>query len=62
MASWTKKLQLRSSLLVEEAAALYRSDRLVAASLVVLAALMVYPARNASFFRTLWRSVAGRLS
>ena len=61
MAPWTKKLQLRSSLLVEEAAALYRNDRLVAASLVVLAALIIYPARNASFFRTLWRSVAGRL-
>ena len=62
MASWTKKLQLRSSLLVEEAAALYRNDRLVAASLVVLMALIVYPARNASFFRTLWRSVTSRLS
>jgi glycosyltransferase involved in cell wall biosynthesis len=51
------RLQLRSSLLVEKAATLYRKGKPFPASIYALAALFTYPARNAAFFRTLWRSV-----
>jgi hypothetical protein len=51
------RLQLRSSLLVETAATLYRRGRPFSASIYALAALFTYPTRNAAFFRTIWRSV-----
>jgi glycosyltransferase involved in cell wall biosynthesis len=51
------RLKLRSSLLVEKAATLYRKGKPLPASIYALAALFTYPARNAAFFRTLWRSV-----
>jgi glycosyltransferase involved in cell wall biosynthesis len=57
--SWTRRAQLRSSLLVERAAHLYRKRQPILAALLVIAALMIYPARNVAFFRTLWRSVFG---
>jgi glycosyltransferase involved in cell wall biosynthesis len=59
--SLNKRMQLRSSLLVEYAAALHRSGRPAAAAWYVLAALCVYPLRNTAFFRTLWRSVRERV-
>jgi hypothetical protein len=57
--SWTKRMQLQSSLLVERAAELHRRGEPFAAALVTVAALIVYPVRNAAFFCTLWRSVRG---
>jgi glycosyltransferase involved in cell wall biosynthesis len=51
------KLKLRSSLLVETAATYYRQREPFSAAMYVLAAFFIYPARNAHFFRTLWRSV-----
>ena len=53
--------QLQSSLLVEKAARLHRAGRPVSASAYVLAGLVVYPFRNAAFFRTLWRAVKSLL-
>lgn len=58
--SLTKRLQLKGSLLIEHAALLHRSGRPIAAALYVIAALGVYPLRNAAFFRTLWRSASER--
>jgi glycosyltransferase involved in cell wall biosynthesis len=58
--SLNKRLQLKGSLLIERAAVLHRNNRPVAAALYVIAALGVYPRRNAAFFRTLWRSVSER--
>ncbi len=49
--------KLRSALYVETAANLYRSGRPFSAAGYVLAGLVIYPHRNAAFFRTLWRSV-----
>ena len=60
--SWTRRLQLQSSLLVEHGATLYRRRRLVGAALYVIAALCIYPLRNLAFFRTIWRSVLARVS
>jgi glycosyltransferase involved in cell wall biosynthesis len=54
--SLKRKLQLQSSLLVERAATLHRRGRRAAAVLFAIAALIVYPARNAAFFRTLWHA------
>jgi len=54
------KMRLYSSLLVEEAALLYRAGHPGSAMLYVMAALAVYPFRNASFFRMLGRSVRKR--
>ena len=51
------RVQLRSSLLIERAAMLYRSGKPIFAAMYVLAAIFVYPRRNAAFYRTLWRSV-----
>jgi glycosyltransferase involved in cell wall biosynthesis len=59
--SWTRRLQLQSSLLVEHAANLSRQRRPIAAAIYVLAALCIYPLRNVAFFRTIWRSVRARL-
>lgn len=59
--SWTEKMQLQSSLLVERAAMLHRRGRSFAAAFFVVVALIVYPARNAAFFCTLWRSVGRRV-
>ena len=53
----TARKQLRSTLLIETAARLYRLGRPLSAMSYVLAGLAVYPHRNAVFFRTLWRSV-----
>ena len=50
-------MRLRGSLLVEKAAMFYRAGRPISAGAHVVAALFVYPFRNAAFFRMLWRSV-----
>ena len=50
-------MQLRGSLLVEKAAMLYRAGRPISAGAHIVAALFIYPFRNAAFFRMLWRSV-----
>ncbi len=52
-----ERAQLRSALLVESAAHMYRSGRAIPAAAYVVAAFVIYPYRNASFFRTLWRSL-----
>ena len=52
-----ERLQLRSSLLVEKAAMLYRVSKPLSAVVFVLASGFIYPFRNAAFCRTLWRSV-----
>ncbi len=52
-----ERKKLRSTLLIETAARLFRSGRPLSAVGYVLAGLAVYPHRNAAFFRTLWRSV-----
>ena len=62
LTSWTERMQLRSSLLFERGAALYRAQRPFAAMLYVLAALCVYPARNIASFRTLWHSARARIA
>jgi glycosyltransferase involved in cell wall biosynthesis len=49
--------QLQSSLLVEKASRMDRARRPFSASVYVLAALAIYPRRNAAFFRSLWRAV-----
>jgi glycosyltransferase involved in cell wall biosynthesis len=54
--------QLQSSLLVEKAARMHRAHRPLSATIYVLAALAVYPRRNAAFFRTLWRAVKSLLT
>jgi len=59
MESPKRRRQLRSSLLVETAATLYRRGRPLPAAVYVIAAFFVYPVRNAAYFRTLWRSVIG---
>jgi hypothetical protein len=50
-------MRLRGSLLVEKAALLYRAGRPISAGGHIVAALLIYPFRNAAFFRMLWRSV-----
>lgn len=62
LTSVPKRLRLKGSLLIEHAALLHRSGRPLAAVLYVIAALGVYPLRNAAFFRTLWRSAGERVS
>lgn len=54
-------LQLRSSLLVENAAVLHRAGRPLGAIFYVGLALATYPARNIGFFRTIWRATLDRL-
>jgi glycosyltransferase involved in cell wall biosynthesis len=61
LTSWTERLQLRSSLLFERGAALYRAQRPLAALFYVLAAFCIYPARNVASFRTLWHSARARI-
>lgn len=60
LASRRKRLQLKSSLLVERAAALHRSGRPLVAAVYVFAALAIYPTRNFAFFRTLLRAAHER--
>jgi len=50
-------MRLRGSLLVEKAAMFYRAGRPISAGAHIVAALFIYPFRNAAFFRMLWRSV-----
>ena len=50
-------MRLRGSLLIEKAALLYRAGRPISAGAYIVAALFIYPFRNAAFFRMLWRSV-----
>ena len=59
--SWAERMQLRSSLLFEQGAALYRGRRPLAAALYVAAALCIYPMRNIASFRTLRYSAGARL-
>jgi glycosyltransferase involved in cell wall biosynthesis len=54
--TWVRRRQLRSSLLIERASAVYRCGRPVRAAILVLRSFAVYPFRNAAFFRTLWRT------
>ena len=61
LGSLRKRLQLKSSLFIEHAAALHRNSKPLAAALFVIAGLVVYPARNAAFFRTLWRATQDRI-
>ncbi|MDO8878569.1 MAG: glycosyltransferase [Pseudolabrys sp.] len=61
LGSFRKRMQLKSSLLIEHAAALHRNSRPLAAALYVIAGLAVYPVRNAAFFRTLWRATKDRI-
>lgn len=60
LASFRKRMQLKSSLLIERAADLHRNGRSALAACLVLASFFVYPFRNAAFFRTLWRSAGSR--
>lgn len=53
---------LRSSLYVEMAAHMYHSQRPWRAALYVIISLLIYPTRNAAFFRSLWRSVLSIIS
>ncbi len=55
--SLVAKMRLRSSLLVEKSAIQYRAGRSFRAAIYVLAALAIFPTRNAAFFRMIWRSV-----
>jgi glycosyltransferase involved in cell wall biosynthesis len=55
------RLQFRSSLLVEYAAALHRSGNPLGAIFYVGLALAIYPARNVGFFRSIWRATLDRL-
>ncbi len=50
---WIHFVKLNSSILIEKAAAYYRRRRIFKACLFVLAALAVYPARNAVFFKNI---------
>lgn len=52
-----RRIKLSSSLYVERASAMYRSGRFCSAVGCVLISLCLYPFRNLSFFRMLWRSV-----
>ncbi len=61
LGSWAERMQLRSSLLFEQGAALYRGHRPLAAALYVAAALCIYPMRNIASFRTLRYSAGARL-
>lgn len=61
LASLHKRLQFKSSLLIEHAALLHRTGRPMAAMLYVIAALGTYPARNMGFFRSLWRAASERI-
>ena len=61
LGSWAERMQLRSSLLFEQGAALYRGHRPLAAALYVAAALCIYPMRNVASFRTLRYSAGARL-
>ena len=49
--------QFQSTLLVERAARMYRVGYPTRAAGFVLASLWYYPFRNASFFKSLWRSI-----
>lgn len=60
-ASLRKRLQFRSSLLIEHAAALHRTGRPLVAMLYVITALALYPARNMGFFRSLLRAAGERI-
>jgi glycosyltransferase involved in cell wall biosynthesis len=54
-------LQFRSSLLVEHAAVLHRAGRPLGAIFYVGLALIIYPARNIGFFRSIWRATLDRI-
>ena len=58
--SLSKRLQFKSSLLTEYAAALNRAGRPQIAVLYLIAALGLYPARNKRFFRSVWRAATER--
>jgi glycosyltransferase involved in cell wall biosynthesis len=58
--SLLSKIRLRSSLLVEKSAMQYRAGQPAKAVIYILAALAIYPFRNSTFFRMLWRSVSRR--
>jgi glycosyltransferase involved in cell wall biosynthesis len=49
--------QFRSSLLIEMAARMYRMNRPFTTARYVLVSLAIYPFRNRSFFRMIWRAV-----
>ena len=53
-----ERAQFRSAILVELAAHMFRSGRGIRPAAYVIVAFIIYPYRNASFFRTLWRSLA----
>lgn len=61
LAPLRKRLQFKSSLLIEHAAVLHRTGRPAGAALYVILALALYPARNMDFFRSLSRAVRERL-
>ena len=50
------KIKLRNALLIETAARMFQADRPFSAIMYVIAATLIYPFRNAAFFRSLWRS------
>jgi glycosyltransferase involved in cell wall biosynthesis len=54
------RMKIKSSLLIELGAAMYRIGRPWTAALYVVAALVVYPLRNLAFYRMLLRSVIER--
>ena len=49
--------QFRSSLLIEMAARMYRMNRPLTTARYILVSLAIYPFRNQSFFRMIWRAV-----
>lgn len=57
LSSWTARRQLLSSVLVEHAAVMNRSGKPLHAVLIILASLLLYPFRNAAFYRTISRSL-----
>ena len=55
--SHTSLRQFRSTLMLEVAAHMYRRRKAFRAIGYTIASLCIYPFRNRSFYRTLWRSV-----
>ena len=54
---WLSAAKFKSALFTERAARMYYAGRPVRAVCYTAAALLCYPARNAAFFRTLWRAM-----
>jgi glycosyltransferase involved in cell wall biosynthesis len=57
ISSSLQRRQLRSSLMIERAAVLYRTGKVAGAGVLIAKSLLQYPMRNRSFFRMLLRSL-----